>query len=454
MPQAVRDHYRYILFFKKPVSDQDVATEANAWATSILTAYEVVPDIGAGPTSADRLPAAIRMIPRPNASARDFDIGMISTPSRSVLRSILRSKVALAVDLCVADVFSWQPYSQGIEFTYQLARRFHALVYDEETRRFFDADRWGAMRQGLTDDGCRFEYDDGNLPCFSSPHLASRSFRRAGLEGWVTMGMRKFGLPDLVVEDFVPGWSHHDLVGIIAQRLIEGARPDPSTGRLLIDLDDLRSLRARRLYENADPGATRKAEIRLAPAPDFDDMPENRTLALSFDDSPGETLYERQLHVHLSLHGIHASDSFGSSPEQSRQILMAVARARARLKGLRQAFNDGLPPGDSIFVMAGAPGLWCQVRKWENEHRMKGRTWEDPRLAAAKPRPTDFAKFLSPKELRQIEIEGDRELDDGAVLDFLRVYANGRIEGAEVARLIETLRPDLWRPIKTFLSGS
>jgi len=45
--------------------------------------------------------------------------------------------------------------------------------------------------------------------------------------------------------------------------------------------------------------------------------------------------------------------------------------------------------------------------------------------------------------LREIEEKGDRNLEDGHVADVVRVFADGRMEGGEVAELIETLRPDL-----------
>jgi len=357
MPPTIRNHYSYVLFFKRE-PDQDVAGEARAWLDSTLSDYELVTDIGCDWPTLSKRPIAFRMIDDPKRnylmpSARSFGNFTSSRPSKPEFRALLRSKYALTIDLGVTQDFAWEPYSQGIELAYQLARRFKALIYDERTGRTFDAESLGSIRFWRDDRLQLHECSDREPPYFAVGHITTQPVSRTGLPGLITVGMRKFAQPEVVIEDFVPGWSQTELVHIVAQHLIEGARPDPLTGALVLDLNAFRSPEARRALLGTRPGALGKANVRLVPV---DAAPPSQVLALSFQDSPGETLYQRQLDVLLSLFGIHDADRWNLPLDQSRQVILAIAGARSRLRRLRRLFNEGLPPGERIFVMA-ADGL-------------------------------------------------------------------------------------------------
>src|SRR6185436_6357655 len=102
------------------------------------------------------------------------------------------------------------------------------------------------------------------------------------LQRAVTLGMAKFGLPDVVVESFTASLSNSmaSLVDLVCQTLLERGRLE-SPGRLTLDVDGLADTDLKKtLIQSMRPNAQRKAEIRVAVGKRAEGDPENRLIEI------------------------------------------------------------------------------------------------------------------------------------------------------------------------------
>lgn len=125
----------------------------------------------------------------------------------------------------------------------------------------------------------------------------------------VTAGMVKFGLPDLVIERLAEPqladltW----LVNALAQRLIEGQRPD-NEGWFDLSLDRiLQSTFKTSLADVREPDAEARGRFRLDPTPRLDADPLNQLVAVGFRDFVGDDESARQAAAVRTMFGRDAA---------------------------------------------------------------------------------------------------------------------------------------------------
>jgi hypothetical protein len=222
-----------------------------------------------------------------------------------------------------------------------IAERQRAIVWDEETREAFSAAAWHERRiAGWPDD---------------TPDVSKQMTMHAYQEGEfvriVTLGMTRFGLPDLVVEQCA--WSEvrsvGNLINVTAQALVEGAEVD-GAGTLHLDLKSLRNAAARDAQlRTLKRNATGTAEITVANVATRPGDAANRLLRLGADRYPGDDDHARQTAL---LAGLFGSEDRIDRLEHDAEVLAASRRAREQLPRLREAWKRGLEPGEHILVKA------------------------------------------------------------------------------------------------------
>jgi hypothetical protein len=166
----------------------------------------------------------------------------------------------------------------------EVAQKTEGFVWDETTLQMFGLAAWKKLRI----DGW-----DGAIPDMRQ-HILLHYDARADKHRAVTVGMVKFGLPDLVVSDLSPRDAERmtTLVEAIAQLLVEGGSPGTS-GELAIDLRSIHHRAARdALLAGAGPDAQPHGHVALAPVKGEQGDPENRLVELRFA-YPGTTDAER-----------------------------------------------------------------------------------------------------------------------------------------------------------------
>jgi len=233
-----------------------------------------------------------------------------------------------------------------------LARSRHGFVWDAVTRDFFTPD---ALERRRLHAGALDVRD----------HITIDVYRAGQLFRLVTMGMEKFGLPDLVVEQSTGGKGVGQVVNLAAQLLVEGAGLS-ADGKLNLDVDALRDPAIRKeMTGTLLDGATRKAEVTaLVGRPDKGD-PENDLLELWF----GEPAQVKQDEV--------ASRVWGSKDEAIRTSHDDAVEAESRrerekaIRDLKPRFQRG--ELDHLHLTVKLPfregsvteWMWVEVVRWQ-----------------------------------------------------------------------------------------
>lgn len=293
-----------------------------------------------------------------------------------------------------------------------LADATGGLPWDEESRQLYSAAAWRAARVDSWHDG---------LPDLRE-HIVMDAYRDGDLIRVVTLGMRKFALPDLVVH----GVTSHALrtinhtVNGCAQRLAEGGRI--VDGGLDLVLAQVRHPAVRTaLQENPGPGATGDVVVRLAPAERQEGDAGNALLDLDFAVEGG-TAQERQQAAMKRLFG--ASDSIVRAKADDAALLAASAQARQRLFAMRAHFAEAFAPGEHLVVKGPfraedgrVEWMWVEVT-----------TWKDGVFAGVLVNEPSFVQGLRPGSAVTVP-EGD-------IFDYIWVKPDGTREGNETARLL------------------
>jgi uncharacterized protein YegJ (DUF2314 family) len=295
-----------------------------------------------------------------------------------------------------------------------VARRTGGLVWDEETREVFTPAEWEARRLD--------DWLPGTVPDVSR-QIVSHSYRNGEYVRAVTLGMSKFGLPDLVVEDFAASNTRSvgHLLNLTAQTLAEGAAL--REGELTLALDEIKHPRVRAAQKaSLKPHAKGQVVLRLREGRAEEGDPANRLLEIVFDNYPGPDSRARQDRL--------LSDLFGwedavAQVQHDDALLAASRRARERLPAMKAIVAGGLAPGQLLTVKApfrkpdgGNEWMWVEVVSWR-ERRIRGVLMNEP------------------FEVPGLRAGQDVTVDEGDIFDYLLQSPDGTTEGNETSRIIE-----------------
>ena len=253
--------------------------------------------------------------------------------------------------------------------------------------------------------------------------MVSHTYRSGEYLRAVTLGMTKFGLPDLVVESFAA--SNTRGVGILlnltAQVLAEGA--ELREGELALRLAAIKHQGVRAAQQASLKGhAKGEVVLRLREGQAEDGDPANRLLEIVFDHYEGPDSRARQDRL--------LSDLFGwedavTEVQHDDELLAASRRARERLPAMKNIFAGGLEPGQLLMVKGpfgkpdgGNEWMWVEVVSWQGS-RIRGVLNNEP--------------FEVPG------LHGGQEVTvaEGDVFDYVLENPDGTEEGNETSRIIE-----------------
>lgn len=311
----------------------------------------------------------------------------------------------------------WSGMRDVLRLTSALARRTGGLIWDEETREMFTPDFWDEHRIA--------SWTETADPPDLRHHFTIHAYREeSGLHREITLGLTKFGLPDIAVEN-ISGSSTDSMmstINLLAQALAEGAAVQ-GNGELALDIRRLRNdaFRNERL-ESLSANATGKARLRLVQGTWEEGDPQNRLIEILFDRYPGPDLQARQNRLIGELWG--TTEDIAASVEHDEEVLAVSEQAREKLFALKPAFLAGLPPGEVLFVKApfqtpdgGREWMWVEVIEWKGD-RISGTLQNDP---------------VYIKDLQS----GQRvEVSAAEVFDYIHEFADGTSEGNETAKYL------------------
>ncbi len=287
----------------------------------------------------------------------------------------------------------------GDEVLADLATGQSGFVWDQDTREMFAPEAWQKQRI----DGW-----EGNLP-FARRHISIHQYEFAsGHYRAITLGMAKFGLPDLAVDDAPLEQTHTVdwLLGALAQTLVEGGAPD-AKGEIVVDVDAFHHLGARNAL-TAETGQEKAPKIGITfhSTKRESSDPTNRMMSLGFPGYAGTNDAERQAKAMRIIVGggdpnkVMSVAASGRDPEMEA----VMKRVQERLPALGDTFRKGLPAGDHLEVKApfdsddqSVEWVWVDVTEWKDSTTLHGTLHSAPRAIHALHQGT-------PVELRQSQI--------------------------------------------------
>ncbi len=341
--------------------------------------------------------------------------------SREQAEMLQGSETAIVLDFAYPREHVLDGMRAALQITHRLAESTGGLIWDEETREVFSPA--AREKRRLADWG-------ENIVPDLSKHTVIHAYKKDDYVRAITLGMQKFGLPDIVVDGFP--WSLNgsmaSVVNLFAQVLAEGAeikRP----GEFDLDLRAIRNPLVREpQLASLKPGATTIARLTLLKGIPEEGDPSNRLIEIVFGRYEGPDVQARQEAMLSSLFG---SEDKITRVKHDAELLAASERARARRPALRAAFNKGLPPGEFIQVKApfatpdgGHEYMWVEITAWAGD-KISGLLRNEP--------------FHIP-DLHAGQIV---EVSEANVFDYLRNHADGTSEGNETGMVMKArARPD------------
>ncbi len=321
--------------------------------------------------------------------------------------------LAITIDIAYPQNVSLEGLKVATNSILNFAKSADGLIWDSETRELFTPKAWKEKR---------IDTWQGSTPVIED-HTVIHAYKNNEGVRAITLGMVKFGLPDIVVNDF--SWSLSrsmgNLINLVAQYMVEGFSPNKDK-ILELSIDNLKDTAYKNgllsmLHDNAEP----KLTIQLGAGVWEEGDPDNYIIELLFHNQQGASLSEKHDNLLSNLFGWEDKISY---VKHNSLIEAASERAKKKLKGLKHDFNNGLQPGEFIQVKAPfkAPDgsnewMWVEVLAWE------GRVITG--LLKNEPHHIPNLKGGSEVVVKQ---------DD--IFDYIRNHADGTSEGNETGDII------------------
>lgn len=241
----------------------------------------------------------------------------------------------------------------------RLAEATAGLPWDEECRLLYSREAWREKRVNGW---------QGDIPDVRG-HVNMHAYRNPELVRIITLGMRKFGLPDLVLSDVASSTTRAagNLVNACAQRLLEGQQAEEGRFDLIlagIKHDEMR----KSALENPLSGATGRIRLGLLATPTEEGDPANTLWALEFPDATGTSRTERQAAALATLFG--AEDKITNVRADDPEMLAASEKARKAFFAAVAAYRKGLQPNERVLVKSGfkigdqTEYMWVDITRW------------------------------------------------------------------------------------------
>lgn len=333
-------------------------------------------------------------------------------------QALQKSKEAILLKFAHPKASVWTGLRTATLLTEEIARETGGFIFDEETRQVFTPDSWHKHRLES------WNAADG-VPRLSEQFTID-VYPLGDYHREVTLGLRKMGLPDFMVQE-VPETSAGQAATLItsaAQLLAEGNSITRSS-KLRLDLRAMNDAAARdAVLKSLKPNALATACVLFKPGRKDEGDPDNRLLELSADLYSGPDPHAKLENLISSLFGF---EDTSKKVEHTEELLKESSKEKARLPELQKAFNAGLQPGEYIEVKAPFPTpkgnrewMWVEVTRWRGD-RITGTLDNDP------------AEIPDLHDGQVVEV---RQAD---IFDYIRRFPDGHQEGNTTGAILEKL---------------
>lgn len=328
-------------------------------------------------------------------------------------KKLQKSTTAIILNFSYPIDYVLTGMQDALSFTHKLAETCNGLIWDESTREIFSPNEWHKRRIAS------WGKDGPNI----TKHTVIHAYKNTEFIRAISLGMQKFNLPDIVINDFT--WTNNDpmahLINIVGQSLLEGNKVDDGL-TLRVNLHKIRNETLKKsILLSLKENASAQAVIPLKPAKPEEGDPDNYLLEIDFGNQQGNGLQEKQ--------EAFISRFFGSEDKviyvnHDEEIKAASAAAKKKLPQLKKDFNKGLKPGEYIYLKAPFKTpedtnewMWIEVIGWGDT--IKGILQNDP--------------FNIPTLRAGAEVYVSKD----EIFDYLRNFPDGTTEGNETGKLIQ-----------------
>ncbi|HUF63852.1 MAG TPA: hypothetical protein VMN36_17370 [Verrucomicrobiales bacterium] len=399
-PKRNAAYFHYALFFApEPSASLGIAADrllGDAFQNAFRPAAQAA-------TAAEGLFLHVRMVPTANYSVppptflRQKGVGL----SEDAIAALSSSR-----EVCLLEFFAVEPknleyLARADRFAGELAKATGGFVWDEQTRQMFSAGSWTAHR-----------IEEKGRPLIARHVVVHGGETDTGSFRAVTLGLRKLGYPDYVLEDVDPRWWTP--LGRLLEFLIaEASRRgpfNPAPGYFGEELREAFKL----------PGGAIAPGLAFRDANPLEGDPNNQLWAVDFSTYPGRSPAERQ--GFLVQHLLEPDPSTLALRSRQQELLRLSEEARKLLREKRPQIEAGLPEGERLSVKARVDGeyRWLGVESWAGES-LRGILEDEPGLESGRPK---GAKAIVPAE---------------EVFDYVHVHADGTREGDKTGELIRRI---------------
>lgn len=302
----------------------------------------------------------------------------------------------------------------AVKLAQALAQFTNGAIWDDATSEMFSKTAWEERR---------FKGWDEGVPDVAM-QTTIHAYKKDECVRAITLGMSKFGLPDLVIEQF--SWSHQrnvcHILNLFGQSLAEGATIT-KRGEFELDFRTIKnpSVREPQLATLKSNGSG-IAHLSLRKGALEEGDPDNRLIEITFERGDGPDVHGKRNDILTRAFG--STDSIVNI-QHDDEIAEASHRARTKLPSLQAEFNKGLVPGEFILVKAPfetpdgqSEWMWVEVNRWRGS-KITGLLQNEPfNIPDLHPGQTVI-------------------VSEDDVFDYMRVHADGTTEGNETAALIE-----------------
>jgi uncharacterized protein YegJ (DUF2314 family) len=343
---------------------------------------------------------------------------------RNQALALQECREAYIIEFAYPKANRWTELKAALKLAERLARETGGLLWDETTREVFSADAWKSRRIDVWNE----EFPDVSTLTTIHAYRHDR-FLRA-----VSLGALKFGLPDIVVDDFPSSLQQHmgTTMMLLLQALAEG-RTLSKAGQFDLNLREIKNKQARESQlETLAANSTGIASLTLKAGARDEGDPPNRLIAIWFNRVEGPDEQARQTKALSALFG--HTDSIAPVKQDDAALVAASARARSKLPAMRGDFNKGLPPGELILLKVpfktsdgGDEYMWVEVSKWEGD-KILGLLQNDP------------------IDVPNLKAGQNVETSESKVFDYIRRKPDGSVEGNETGEIIRKMQEERAKP--------
>lgn len=329
-------------------------------------------------------------------------------------QAMQRSKRGLILSFSYSSQETFKALNEVSAFLSELAKTTDGLIWDEDTRELFGIEAWNKKR--LED------WVDG-VP-MAEKFTVIHAYKNTDYIRAITLGMNKFGLPDVVINDF--SWSVNRQMGntinAFSQLLVEGTAV-PERGNYDLRVQSIKhSTLHKNLVDSFLDNATGVGKLVVKQAERDEGDPDNRLIELAFDRYTGASLQERQDQFVDEIFGHHDEMTM---TRHTGEVLEVSKRAQAKFETYRKRFEKGLEPGEHIMVKSpfktktgGNEWMWVEVIKWKGGD-ITGLLRNDPEMVPG------------------LHAGATVHVKQAEIFDYIRYTADGEEEGNETGPLLQ-----------------